>query len=340
MTAVRTTAERPGDPAAEQILDERILADPRQASVVATAALAQAIQRHDRAAQASAERALGLAAHIMHDAAAAAQHLRRAIRSAQRGGEPILEAEARMSYALVLDDLGHPAAALREIDRACTELTGLRLARAVMQRAIILRRVGRDNDALAGYQRALTAFRRHGDAGWEGRVLVNRGILRGYRGELTEARADLQEAEQIFRRLGMATALAQTQHNLGYLAAQAGDVTRALDYYDQARDQLRYVGAAAVTELDRAELLLSARLLPEARAAVAQAIGAARAGQFSALLGQAQLVSARVELTSGAADDARQNAAQARATFLRQGRPTWAAAARRTEAAARIAATR
>jgi tetratricopeptide (TPR) repeat protein len=333
MTAGPAAVEWPQALAAEQIL-----ADPLHASKTAGQALARALAHRDRPAQASAERVLGLAAHALHDAAAAAAHLRRAIRTAQRCGEPVLEAEARMSYALVLDDLGRPAAALAEIDRACRSLSGLRLARAGMQRALILRRVGRDDDALAGYEQALTEFRRHGDAAWEGRVLINRGILRGYRGELALARGDLKEAEQIFRRLGLATVLAQTQHNLGFLAAQAGDVTGALDYYDQAQDQLSYVGAAAVTELDRAELLLSARLLPEARTAVTRAISAARAGQFSSLLGQAQLMSARIELVSGAAAQARVIAGRARSTFIRQGRPTWAVLARRTEVAARIAA--
>jgi CHAT domain-containing protein len=329
--------QQAGDLGGEQLL-EQVMADPRAAAAAATRALSQATARRDVAGQASAQRALGLAAHVLHDAAAAAAHLKQAIRSAQRSGATVVEAEARMSYALVLDDLGNPGAALREIDRACARLSGLRLARATMQRALILRRVGRDNDALAGYQRALSAFRRHGDALWQGRALVNRGILRGYHGELPQARADLEAAVQIFARLNLATAVAQAQHNLGFLAAQAGDVTAALGYYDLAREQLGYIGAAAVTQLDRAELLLAARLLPEARVAVAEAIEAAQAGQFTSLLGQAQLLSARVELTSGAAGPARDIAVRARATFVRQGRPTWAVLARRVEVAARIAA--
>jgi tetratricopeptide (TPR) repeat protein len=330
-------APKQAEAPAEELTAEQILADPHQASQLAEHALAQAQARRDGAAQASAERILGLAAHGLHDAAVAAALLRRAIGTARRGGHLTLEAEARMSYALVLDDLGRSAAALREIDRARQGLSGLRLARAGMQRALILRRAGRDDDALAGYGQALAAFRRHGDAAWEGRALINRGILRGYRGELGGARADLEKAAQIFGQLGLATVLAQTQHNLGFLAAQAGDVRRALDYYDQAREQLSYVGASAVTELDRAELLLNARLLPEARAAVTHAIGAARAGRFSALLGQAQLMSARIELTSGAPAQARLIAARARSTFIRQGRSTWAILARRTEVAARVA---
>jgi tetratricopeptide (TPR) repeat protein len=337
MTAERLAAEQPADLATEEIM-ERVLADPQQAADVAQRALAVATAERDPAGQATAERALGLAAHVLHDAAEAAGHLRRAIAAAQRGADPILEAEARMSYALVLDDLGRPAAALREIDRASQSLNGLRLARATMQRALILRRVGRDNDALAGYHRALATFRQHGDLAWQARALVNRGVLLGYRGDLAQARADLEEAERIFGRLGLSIALAQTRHNLGFLAAQAGDIAGALRRYDQAREQLSHTGAAAVTELDRAEVLLTARLLPEARAAVADAISAARAGRFSSLLGQAQLLSARIELMSGDAQQARIIAARARGTFTRQMRPAWAALARRTELAARIAA--
>src|ERR1022692_2497958 len=253
MPVARPTPPRAEDLGGEQVL-EQIMADPHQAASVAELAIAAARLRRDGAGQASAQRARGLAAHVLHDAAAAASYLKQAIRSAQRAGDVIVEAEARMSYALVLDDLGHPDAALREIDRACAQLSGLRLARAIMQRALILRRIGRDNDALAGYQRALSAFKRHGDTLWQGRALVNRGVLRGYR-------ADLEEAVQIFAQLNLATAVAQAQHNLGFLAAQAGDVTAALGYYDLAREQLSYIGAAAVTQLDRAELLLAARLL-------------------------------------------------------------------------------
>lgn len=326
----------PPEPGAEQLL-ERVMADPRLASGAARQSLAAARHRGDGAGEARALRALGLAAHALHDAAAARAELKRSIRVAQRCGQQVLEAEARMSHALVLDDLGRPAAALREIDLACRQLTGLRLARAIMQRALILRRAGRDDDALAGYQQALAVFRRHGDLLWQGRALVNRGVLRGYHGELALARADLTKAERIFRRLGLATAVAQTQHNLGFLAAQAGDVTRSLEYYDQAGSQLSYTGAAAVTELDRAELLLAARLLSEARAAVENAVRAAHGGRFSALLGQAQLLSARIDLTDSRAAQARITAARARATFIRQARPTWAALARHVEITASVA---
>ncbi|MFI5909933.1 CHAT domain-containing protein [Dactylosporangium sp. NPDC051541] len=322
--------------------DDRLLRsiqdDPHRAAARAGANLADALARGDPSAAAAARRVLGLAAHAVHDTTTAAGHLRQAIRSARRAGDPTAEAECRMSYALVLDDRGAPKAALREIGRAVAGLSGLRRARAMMQQALLLRRVGRDRDALTGYQRALAAFRQHGDALWEGRALVNRGVLRGYHGELAAARDDLTRAGRIFEELALPDAVARVQHNLGFLAAQAGDVPGALAWYDRARDRLAYVGAAAVTQLDRAELLLAARLRPEARTAVREAIEAAQTGSMSSLLGQARLLSARVELDGGDPAAAGELARRARAGFRRQSRPTWAAVARRIELSARVAA--
>ena len=297
----------------------------------------------------------------MHDAAEASVHLRRAIGTADRHGLAVAGAEARMSYALILDDLGRPRLALREIDRACTALSGLRRARAMMQRALILRRLGRDAEALSGYRAAVSAFRRRDDPLWLGRALVNRAVLYGYRGELRLAGTDLREALALFTRLRMPAAVAQVQHNLGFLAAQAGDVPAALQWYDRAHGYLRRTGTSAIGLIDRAELLLSARLLPEARATVAEAVEAAGHGAMRSLLGQARLLSARVELVSaeltgaanggtengsgadgsGAADEAALRALSAATlaarTLRRQGRTALAALARRTAAAARIA---
>lgn len=313
------------------------MADPRRATALATSALVAARRARDATDQTIAHRALGLAARELHDAATAAAHLRQAIGTARRHGLGVAEAEARMSYALVLDDLGRPRAALNEIERACGELRGLRLARAGMQRALILRRLGRDDEALAGYRKALNTFRRHDDLLWQARVLTNRGVLHGYRGELTQARNDLKAAQDLYARLDLPAAVAQVQHNVGFLAAQAGDVPAALAWYDRAHEYLQRTGASAIGLLDRAELLLSARLLPEARSAVNDAIEACRRGRLGSLLGQAQLLSARIDLMSGATGDARVSARLARRTFDRQGRATLAALARRVEVAARVA---
>ncbi|HEY2793830.1 MAG TPA: CHAT domain-containing protein, partial [Micromonosporaceae bacterium] len=294
-----------------------VLADPERAAVESARAADDAAANGDLATRSAALRAAGLAAHALHDAATAGRHLRHAIRVAQAAGDPIAEAEARMSHSLVLDDLGHPAEALREVERACRGLSGPALGRARMQQSLILRRVGRTHEAMRGYDAALATFRASGDAVWEARTLGNRGLLHGYHGATAAALADLHAAEAIFVTLNLPAAVAQTQHNIGYIYAQAGDVVAALEHYERAREQLGAMSATALTEQNRAEFLLSCRLLPEAREAAAASIEAARTGHNAQTLGQSQVLAARIELTAGAAAAARVLAARARATFLR-----------------------
>jgi len=322
---------------AEAALDI-VLVDPKRAITVATAALGAARRGTDPATESTAHRALGLAWRALDDAGTSAVHLRRAISTAHRHGLTVGEAEARMSYALVLADLGHPRSALRELDHACADLDGLKLARATMQRSMVLHKLGRDDEALAGYNRALETFRRHGDLSWQARTRINRGVVYSYRGEIRQARADLDAAEDLFTRLGLPSAVAQVQHNIGFLAAQAGDVPTALHWYDRAHAYFRRNGIPAVALIDRAELLLSARLLPEARSTVEEAIDNAARGKLLHLLGQAQLLSAQIALAGGHPESARDTAALAARTFDRQGSATLAVLARRVAVAARIAA--
>ncbi|MEU0557302.1 CHAT domain-containing tetratricopeptide repeat protein [Dactylosporangium sp. NPDC006015] len=336
-----------------------VMADPVKAKMLADAALRDAQRAGDRAAQAVALRTLGLAARARHDAAGADRHLRASIAVARRHRLTQYEAESRMSHALILDDLGRPTAALREIDRAMADLQGQRRARASMQRALILRRLGFEREAMELYRDALRAFRRSGDAVWEARTLTNRGVLHGFRGNLRLAEADLRAAQALYNRLGMSTAAAQVEHNLGFVAAQAGDVPTALARYDRAHDRLWKTGVDAVSLLDRAELLLSVRLLPEAGTAIRAAIAACTDGHLDSVLGQAHLMMARLALlTSGGSgpvsgasgtpgasgtfgtDESRAAAAAARKVFARQKRAVWIARARVAELAAVVASGR
>ncbi|WP_327004719.1 hypothetical protein OHA72_58470 [Dactylosporangium sp. NBC_01737] len=273
---------------------EAVAADPDQARALAASALVAARRAKDPDAASVANRALGLAARADEDAHTAARHLRAALRVAGRHDRMTLAAEARMSLALVLDDLGRPSAAVREIDVALRSLRGLRRGRAVMQRALILRRLGHDEEAMRGYQAALRVFRRAGDRLWQARALNNRGILHSYHGSHRLAVADLSAAAAIYAELDLPAAAAQVRHNLGYIAAQAGDVPLALARYEQARDVLSREGPQAVALLDLAELLRSARLLPEAQQAAQDAVDACRRGRLDAARGEAGLLLARV----------------------------------------------
>ncbi|MGI5240986.1 CHAT domain-containing protein [Dactylosporangium sp. CA-139066] len=245
-----------------------------------------------------------------------------------------------MSLALVLEDLGRPAAAVREIDAALHGLRGLRRARAVMQRALILRRMGRDEEAMQGYNAALRVFRRSGDRLWQARALNNRGILHGYHGNHRSAQADLERAAALYAELDLAASAAQVQHNLGFVAAQAGDVPEALARYARARPALTRTGSDAVGLLDLAELLQSVRLLPEAYQAAQDALDACRRGRLWAVRGEAGLLLARITLSRGRATEALAVARNARRAFAKQGRTLLAMRALALELSATIAAGR
>ncbi|MGI5237424.1 CHAT domain-containing protein [Dactylosporangium sp. CA-139066] len=328
-------------PTADEDLAQRLLpivmADPVKAKHLAESALRDARRDGDPGREAVALRALGLVARARHDAGGAAQHLRASMTVARRHGLKVHEAEARMSHALILEDLGRTRAALKEIDRAIAELHGHRRARAIMQRALILWRLGFDRQAMELYRWALRAFRESGDQVWEARTLTNRGVLHGFRGNLKQAEIDLRAAQTLYNRLGMATAAAQVEHNLGFVAAQAGDVPTALARYDRAHDRLWSTGVDAVSLLDRADLLLSVRLLPEADAAIRAAIDACTDGHLDSVLGQAHLTLARHCLAAGTPAESKTAAAAARRVFQRQGRSVWSARARVAELAAVVA---
>ncbi len=302
-----------------------VMADPRRAGVLGERLLARAERERDPAGAAVSLRILGLAARELQDPALAAARLRRSVAVASRARLAELAAQSRMSLALVLNDLGRPNAALAEIGRALSALDGLPLARARMQHGILLRRLGRDEQALAAYTSALASFRRHDDRLWQARALTNRGVLQTYRGAFAQARADLGRAEQLYRELSLPGAAAQAQHNLGFVAASSGDIVTALTWYDKADEHFRRSGARPAEALiDRAELLLAARLLPEAHQVAQEAVEIAAAARLGTLLPQARLLQAQTALAAGDAEAAREPARLARRAFGRQHRDRWA----------------
>ncbi|MBV1850692.1 CHAT domain-containing protein [Catellatospora sp. NEAU-YM18] len=309
------------------------MANPERAAALGVRLLARAERGRDRPGMSTSLRILGLAARELQDPALAAIRLRRSIAVAR--DHPRLAAESRMSLALVLNDLGRPRAALREIDQALLVLEGLPLARARMQHGILLRRLGRDTEALEAYGAALASFRRHDDRLWQARALTNRGVLQAYRGMLTQAKVDLERAEELYRGQSLTVAVAQVQHNLGFVAAQGGDIVTALTWYDRADEQFRQSGRRPAEALiDRAELLLAARLLPEAHQAARDAVELAGSTRLGSLLPQARLLLAQAALAAGDTAEARQSARLARRAFERQQRERWVVHARYLESVA------
>jgi hypothetical protein len=306
--------------------------DPRLARRTADAALAAARAAGDTPAESFAERAAGMAAWELGDIAGAAERLRRAVAVGLAAG-PAGErraAEARRTLCWVLSDLGDTAGALREAELARPAFAGRDLGILLMQEAWVLQRADRFADALDRYRRARACFRRPEDAVYRARLLSNRSILFARRGALGAAEADLRRSEALFLELGQDAAAAKCRHTLGWVAAQRGDVPGALARYDAVESDYAGLGMTrdvALLEVDRCDLLLSVRLVPEARRAAERAVrglGQAAAGSDRA---EALVMLSHAALLDGDPAAAQAAAAEAGRAFARQRRPGWRALA-------------
>lgn len=305
--------------------------DARHSVELARDVIRSARAEGDPTAESIAERAWGLAAYHLADGADALRHLRRAIRVGQRAGAGQLAAEARMTFAAVLTWNGRPETALRELDRALAMLTGVEHARAQAQRAAILHLLGRLDDAIDGYRAALPALRRAEDLLWMQRVLKNRGVVYTQRGEFAAAEADLRAAEELCHKLDLDLSLGFVQQNLGFLNARRGDVPSAMAYLDLAEARFRAMRSRIGRVLaDRAELLLSVRLLSEARQAADEAVIALEREGAAVALPEARLLLAQASLLDGDLPHAERHARLAVQEFTRHQRVRWAELARLT----------
>src|SRR4051812_23841151 len=265
----------------------------------ASEVLRRALAAGDLAAACVAARACGLASLYQQDLDGALRHLRAAIGYGRRAA-PELAAEARMTLAFVLIRRGRPLRALREIDTALVDLDGVEHARAMAQRGAILHLLGRFGDALLSYQAAYPALRRAGDDAWTMRVLSNRGLVHGHRQEFAAALADLQEAERLSEEHGLGLLTAMNRQNMGFVYALQGDVPTALYYVDIAERRYQELGSPSGSLLvDRSQLLLSVRLVSEAREAAEQAVEALEQEHRLVSLPEARLLLAHAAQLDG-----------------------------------------
>lgn len=308
---------------------ELTLGRPVEAAALAARICRQAENEGDVDSAAVAQRALGLVARESGDLTTAEDHLRGSVATAAQGGLEHREGEARMTLASVLALGGRTGEALAEADCAAELLQGGDAARLQAQRALILQRLGRHDEALEGYRVALRELAVHGEGADEARVWNNRGILFAYRGELAAAEADLCRARARYRELGLDMAAADLCHNLGFVSALRGDVPAALANYDAAIAEHRRLGTIRPHALlDRCQALLAVGLTGEAhrlaRAAVAQ-LGAAG---MEVDLAEGRLVLSQAALRDGEHAESQVDAHLARKAFVEQGRAAWAALAR------------
>lgn len=312
-------------------------AEPEQAVALSHQAEGLARKDHDWVAISVARRARGVAAMHLLKLDLAVSTLRRAVAAAEKGGHADLAGEAQTSLASALVLRGQPELGFVAIEAALASLSGVTAARARTQRAAMLQELGRVDEALEDLRVALPVLRRVGDAQWESRALSNRSLLLIERRQLAGAEADLLRARTICAEHGLTVSGAYVEHNLGCLFAARGEVSQALSHFDAAGrlyDAHRIeVGSLLV---DRAKVLLSVRLVSEARAAAEGAVAVFSAQHLLVHLPEAQLMVSTAALLAG---DRRAAVVAARAAaqgFSRLGRAEWRTLARYAQLQAQI----
>jgi tetratricopeptide (TPR) repeat protein len=310
-----------------------VTTDPPRARELAVAARDRALAANELGAAAMAERAAGMAAKEQHDLDAAITHLRRAVQLARRSALDDEAVEALLQLAPTLAFHGDSGAALAAIEEAAAAANGEHKARLHLQRANVLLILGRPNEALHGYRRALPALRAAGDVEREAQLLNNRAMIladRGTEAALAAAHDDLGRAEELYSRVGSESIdLAEVRQNLGFVAARRGHIAEALAWFDRADEYFRAKGIVdAVGLRDRCEALVAARLFEEARAtAEAAVVQLGREGRAS-YLAEAQLILAQAALLQGDTSTAQATAAEAARAFGHQRRVRWRQLAR------------
>jgi tetratricopeptide (TPR) repeat protein len=256
--------------------------DEREANVLVEAAMARPRDAYERAEAALADpllsdavasialRAMGIAARSVADMARSIDLLRAAGQRAALAGRDELVVSADVSLAGSLYLAGRADEALHALDRAAARAGDGDVANIGFQRATILAREGRLDEAVRLFDDVLDRFTVAGDEAFVASTLGNRGMANLDRGRATAAQRDLEAARHRFAALGVAFKVATMDHNLGRVAGRRGDVVTALDRFAAAEEQLQQLGQdTAEIQANRLEVLLQAGLFEEAASVAA-----------------------------------------------------------------------
>ena len=201
------------------------------------------------------------------------------------------------------------------------------------QRALLLKRSGRHDEAIGQFDAAVAALSERTAALDLVKALNNRALLHLDAGHVGLARADLRRAGPIAARHRFIVLAAIIRLNLACLDVLVGDLPSALRRFGAVRREYEVVapGRLANLAVERSRALLAAGLFAEADRELAMALDRAAEQQLSHTYADALLTRAEAALLAGRASAAARWAAQARGRFLGRDNARRAAVARLVE---------
>jgi tetratricopeptide (TPR) repeat protein len=294
---------------------------PAQAEATARRLIEES--QSDPIAQVMAMRALALTVRKSAGPTESIKILRDAIRIGDRHRLGRCLAEARMTYAALLADTGRIPAALDQCDRAATILRGKDSGPLLAQRALILARAGRSEEAMSNFARALPLLRATNDVQFQSLLFINRSNLLAYLGRLAAAERDLRSGISLAKAHGLHDRVVLLSSNLGFLKVRGGDIPAALALFEDAIEGAGKAPGLVITH-DRAEALLIAGMPGEARESLERRVDDVERAGFAVDLAEWHLLLAQAALMEGEPEVARTSAGRALTEFRAQGRARWA----------------
>jgi tetratricopeptide (TPR) repeat protein len=268
-----------------------------------------------------AERVVGLAERCLGNLPAACEHLRRSVEIGRAAGDDdrlVGDSLACLATALAMG--GDFVGALSITAEAIALAPVAAKTQLLLHRALILQRLDRSSEALACYADAASSVSSLTKPETIVAMYNNRGMLYAASSDFVAAEGDLRSALSALRHSHLNTDDSVLLHNLGVVLSRQGRLLDAFALFAEVDHKVAATRANNVAMMvDRAELYLQARLLPEAEGAALRALDFA-AVDGPAALPEVLLLLTRVRCAAGRLDEARNIAAQGRDAFRIQGR--------------------
>ncbi len=216
-------------------------------------------------------------------------------RGLTRTSDDDLLARIQASLAYVAAETGDPAAGIALCDAALARPAIGAETRGIVQgqRALLQMRSGDTTGALASFGAAIEFLAARPEE--KARVHLNRGGVFLQQGASARAAADFAAAMQDFERAGLLSEVPKAQHNLGYAAFLQGDLVSALRDMEEAGHKFPASSPVlqAISQQDRAEVLMAAGLTRRGLAALDEAARTLGQHRLRQRRGEAELTIAR-----------------------------------------------